>query len=75
MDTHHRIFLMVKESLCLWKQRLSLNQWKPFPFPEIWFPRLIVVLVSSQEVAGVRKEKERLTAPARHPFVQLSIQD
>ena len=30
--------------------------------PEIWFPRLIVVPVYSQEVAGVRKEKERLTA-------------
>ena len=29
---------------------------------EIWFPRLIVVPVYSQEVAGVRKEKERLTA-------------
>ena len=32
--------------------------------PEIWFPRLIVVPVYSQEVAGVRKEKERLTAAA-----------
>ena len=31
---------------------------------EIWFPRLIVVPVYSQEVAGVRKEKERLTAAA-----------
>ena len=32
--------------------------------PEIGFPRLIVVPVYSQEVAGVRKEKERLTAAA-----------
>jgi len=29
---------------------------------ELRFPRLIVVPVYSQEVAGVRKEKERLTA-------------
>ena len=37
---------------------------KPNEVPtfEIWFPRLIVVPVYSQEVAGVRKEKERLTA-------------
>jgi hypothetical protein len=28
---------------------------------ELWFPRLIVVPLSSQEVDGVRKEKERLT--------------
>ena len=27
-----------------------------------WFPRLIVVPLSSHEVDGVRKEKERLTA-------------
>ena len=32
---------------------------------ELRFPRLIVVPVYSQEVAGVRKEKERLTAALR----------
>ena len=34
------------------------TQWKE---EELWFPRLIVVPLSSQEVDGVRKEKERLT--------------
>jgi hypothetical protein len=38
---------------------------------ELWFPRLIVVPLSSQEVDGVRKEKERLTTalPSPHPEV------
>ena len=40
-----------------WKNQIVLTL-------EIWFPRLIVVPVYSQEVAGVRKEKERLTAAA-----------
>ena len=31
-------------------------------FIDAWFPRLIVVPLSSHEVDGVRKEKERLTA-------------
>ena len=33
-----------------------------FPKSRFLFPRLIVVPLSSQEVDGVRKEKERLTA-------------
>jgi len=35
---------------------------------EICFPRLIVVPAYSQEVAGVRKEKERLTADSLDEF-------
>ena len=34
---------------------------------ELWFPRLIVVPLSSQEVDGVRKEKERLTTAINLP--------
>ena len=37
-------------------QRISIS------FLFSWFPRLIVVPLSSHEVDGVRKEKERLTA-------------
>jgi hypothetical protein len=39
---------------------------------ELWFPRLIVVPLSSQEVDGVRKEKERLTTarPKARPLIK-----
>ena len=42
---------------------VATSNWNnPWNHREIWFPRLIVVPLSSHAVDGVRKEKERLTA-------------